>query len=91
MKCSEISNIIILEFLALHQGTWATWGSSSSMPTVQDVMSKIPHKLQRSKMRQLQKRGFVGGCDCGCRGDYEITDKGLEFITQPRTKAYNGY
>ena len=92
MKCADISNTSVLEFLAQHQGRWATWGTDYGvMPTVEAVMADVPHKLQHAKMRQLQKRGFVGGCDCGCRGDYEITDKGLEFIGQERTVPYNGY
>ena len=30
---------------------------------------------------------LVTGCDCGCRGDYEITDKGLEIIGAKRTTS----
>jgi hypothetical protein len=27
-------------------------------------------KIVLAKYRQLKKRGLVGGCDCGCRGDW---------------------
>ncbi len=50
-----------------------------------------PPKVALAKMKALHKRGFVGGCTCGCRGDFEITDKGLEFIGKERTKPYSGY
>ncbi len=26
------------------------------------------------------KKGLVDGCTCGCRGDFELTDKGKELI-----------
>jgi hypothetical protein len=92
MKTSDITDKQILEFLALHQGQWSTWGKGYSMPTVNDALpSDIPEKLVLSKMKNLIKRGLSGGCDCGCRGDYEITDKGLALIGQERTKPYNGY
>ncbi len=48
-------------------------------------------KLQRAKMTMLMNRGLIGGCDCGCRGDYEITNKGLALIGVERTKPYSGY
>jgi len=94
MKCADISNEDVLNFLSLHQGHWSTWGRGSGygIATVQDAMPPgTPPKLQLAKMRQLHKRGFIGGCPCGCRGDWEITDKGLEFIERPRTVKYNGY
>lgn len=84
MKCSDLSDVSILEFLAKHQGRWSTWGAwAGNMPTVADAMPpETPEKLQRAKMNQLMKRGLVRGCSCGCRGDYEneITPKGLTFL-----------
>ena len=100
MKCSDISDNDVLAFLALYQGRWSTWGkdygSAERFPSLAPSVARAmpvdtPPKLQLAKMRQLHKRGFVGGCPCGCRGDWEITDKGLEFIGQPRTIKYNGY
>lgn len=91
-KAAHLSDRAILEFLALHQGEWSTWGQGHSMPTVSRAMPpNTPNKLQLAKMRQLQKRGLSGGCGCGCRGDFEITDTGLAYIGQPRVKPYNGY
>ena len=84
MKCKDIPDEPILRFLAQHQGKWATHGKGYSMPTVQDAMPPgTPCKLQLAKMRQLHKRGLAGGCPCGCRGDWEITDKGLALIGLP--------
>ena len=78
MKCSDIPDIVILKFLAT-QERWCTHGEGHGhMPTVQDAMpAGTPLKLQLAKMKQLLKAGLVDGCDCGCRGDWQITQKGL--------------
>lgn len=40
----------------------------------------IPHKLIRAKAAKLIKRGFMTGCSCGCRGDFEITMAGRDYV-----------
>lgn len=98
MKTSDIPDNPILEYLAKHQGEWTSlWQGhfKESKPDIPDVFYAFPkgthEKLILSKMRSLHKRKLVGGCPCGCRGDFEITDKGLEAIGQKRTKSYTGY
>lgn len=92
MQAKDISDKDVLEFLSKHQGKWSTWGKGYGMPTVQDAMPEgTPEKVQLAKMKSLQKRGFIGGCMCGCRGDFEITDLGLAYIGKTRTIPYNGY
>jgi hypothetical protein len=70
-------------------------GSGRLIGVVNDVYYAMPEgtpdKVALAKMRALVRRGLSGGCDCGCRGDFEITDKGLALIGQTRTKAYTGY
>ncbi|WP_422930077.1 hypothetical protein [Singulisphaera sp. PoT] len=39
-----------------------------------------PEKLVRAKLAMLIRRGLVDGCPCGCRGDFEITPKGLAYL-----------
>jgi hypothetical protein len=39
--------------------------------------------LAWAKMNMLIRRGLVHGCPCGCRGDYELTVKGCDFIKKP--------
>ena len=76
-QCKDIPDKPILEFLREQDG-WSTWGEGHSMPTVRDAMPDgAPPKLQLAKMRMLMRRGLVDGCDCGCRGDFDLTDKGL--------------
>lgn len=96
MKTSDISDDAILNLLADHQGEWAFWHiddlSFHSEPGKKyPIAPGFPYKLIHAKFKKLYKRGLIGGCDCGCRGDFEITDKGLELIGRPRVKRYTGY
>jgi hypothetical protein len=84
MQCKDIPDRPILEFLLGLNGRWGTWFTYEPMPdnTVVLAMPKgTPEKLVCAKMRQLIKRGLVDGCDCGCRGDYVLTDKGRAALT----------
>ena len=59
-----------------------TADSDQHMPSVARAMPEgTPEKLRIAKMAILIKRGLVDGCPCGCRGDYEITDKGIAAIS----------
>lgn len=98
MKSSDISDESILEYLADLQGEWTClWYGyfKEKDPTQSDVYYAMPEgtprKVALAKMKSLYKRGLVGGCACGCRGDFEITDKGLALIGRPRTHPYTGY
>ncbi len=49
----------------------------------QDLEAKlplVPPKVILAKCRALIRRGFITGCTCGCRGDFELTDKGRDFL-----------
>jgi len=82
-QVKDISTIDILKFLQKHDGKWCTWGKGYSMPTVADAMPEgTPEKLQLAKMKNLIEKELVIGCDCGCRGDFEITLEGIEYIRE---------
>jgi hypothetical protein len=73
----------VLLFLAHQDGRWATWGKGYYMPSVQQVFKVgTTTKAQLKFMQKLQKAGLVGGCDCGCRGDYVPTQAGLELLAK---------
>jgi len=103
LKTSDIPEIPILEYLYERQGEWTclwygNFGEGYVGPTgelqsdVYFAMPKgTPRKLALARMRNLHRRGLVGGCPCGCRGDFEITDKGLALLGKPRLKGYTGY
>jgi hypothetical protein len=99
---TKSSNILpdedVLHYLATRQGqrTCLWYGHfKDSDPDIGDVYyafpAGTPQKRIFAKMRSLYKRGLVKGCPCGCRGDFEITDKGLALIGIKQTKPYTGY
>lgn len=80
----------ILMFLVLQKGTWATYGTGYYMPSVQSVFPVGTSKeLQFRFMRRLQSLGLVGGCDCGCRGDYAPLEAGLEYLEDSSLQGLN--
>ena len=87
LQCKNIPDKPILEFLLANKGTWCNWfeyGENSvrvAMP--QNLASD---KLILAKMRSLIGRGLVNGCGCGCRGDFEITPKGEEWLSNGDAK-----
>lgn len=82
MQCKDILDKPILEFLNKHCGVWCNWyfGDDKDVSRVMPEEVKDKGKLILAKMRQLNKRGLITGCFCGCRGDFEITEKGCEFL-----------
>lgn len=98
MQAKDIPDVEVLKYLSLRQGSWTClWYGhfKESDPSVSDVYYSMPEgtpqKVALAKMKALYKRGLVGGCGCGCRGDFEITDKGLELLGLPRIHEYTGY
>jgi len=81
-QCKEIPDKPIMEFLLKHKGHWCNWYFEDDRD-VRNVMPKnlASEKLILAKMRQLMRRGLVDGCSCGCRGDFEITAKGEEWLS----------
>jgi hypothetical protein len=99
MQAKNIPDKLLLEMFARHQGQWAfwwndgrfSWGHGDEKVFETPLSSEVPYKVVHAKLKSLNKRKLIGGCACGCRGDFEITDKGLELIGQKRVKKYNGY
>ena len=90
MQCKDIPDIPILEFLLKNKGHWCNWYFKDQYDVRQAMPKNIPHeKLILSKMRRLIKRGLVVGCNCGCRGDFEITEKRRAVFIKSKTKKQN--
>ncbi|AIM50408.1 hypothetical protein PBI_OMNICRON_75 [Mycobacterium phage Omnicron] len=45
-----------------------------------DEVPGVPWKVVLAKFRRVKGRGLVGGCDCSCRGDWELTPKGQRIL-----------
>ena len=52
-----------------------------------DDVPGVPWKVVLAKFRRCEGRGLVTGCDCGCRGDFELTDKGRDLIHGVRSSV----
>lgn len=50
-----------------------TWNLECMLPV-------FPVELIRAKAGALIRRGLLDGCDCGCRGDFELTPAGAAFL-----------
>jgi hypothetical protein len=77
MQCKDIADTPLLRFIADKQAEIGMWVCYWDL---EPPYSDLPDKLFRAKMGQLLKRGLVTGCNCGCRGDYEMTVKGREYL-----------
>jgi hypothetical protein len=42
-----------------------------------------PRKVVLAKARKLIKRGLLGGCGCGCRGDWHVLAPGQKSYEPP--------
>ena len=81
-QCKDIPDKPIMVFLLKHRGKWCNWYFGDERDVSQVMPTGIPEKLVLAKMRMLVRRGLVKGCSCGCRGDFEITEKGEEWLCQ---------
>jgi hypothetical protein len=78
VQCKDIPDELILQFLLKAKGNLCSWYSvRNALP----ACSYAPKKLILAKMSQLIKKGLINGCPCGCRGDFEITPKGEEYLS----------
>ena len=83
LQCKDIPTRPILQFLKKHDG-WCNWIWLDDERCVRHAMPAgriLPDKLVLAKMRKLVAKGYVDGCTCGCRGDFELTDKGEDAIS----------
>lgn len=88
MKCKDIPDLPVLQFLATHGqpgSGWCNWCFGDENDVHHAMPDGTPDKLVLAKMRMLMRKGLVSGCDCGCRGDFILTDKGWIASGLPKT------
>jgi hypothetical protein len=83
IQCKDLPEEPILIFLfelkSENKG-WATRFEDYENSIYRALPKNTPEKVALKKMEGLIERGLVSGCSCGCRGDFEITDKGIEYL-----------
>lgn len=75
MQCKDIDDVALVRYVADAQAERGMWVCYFDPP-----YSDLPFKLLRAKMGNLINKGYLTGCNCGCRGDYEVTMKGRELL-----------
>lgn len=74
MQCKDIPDttfVTAVRTRAVH-GTWAmAWDVQDEL---EKTLGPIPPNLFFAKARRLVDRGLIGGCPCGCRGDFHVPE-----------------
>lgn len=85
MQCKDIEDLPILralEKVPLDHGRrrFSTHRDTDVMPSIFSAFPREANdRLRLAKLRGMISRGLITGCACGCRGDFVITEKGLEM------------
>jgi len=79
MQCKDIADAPLVRFIADKQSELGAW---VCVWDFEPPYSDLPSNLFRAKMGGLIDKGYLTGCNCGCRGDYEITKQGRAFIME---------
>lgn len=80
LQCKHISDTAILLFLAKNPTQWHNWCADNEFNISMAMPDNAPGRLILAKMKRLIQRQLVEGCYCGCRGDFVITQKGLDHL-----------
>lgn len=72
-QAKDITDQVMLAALAATRGRHGVpqW---STLRDVQAHLATLPPKVVQAKLRSMIKRKLIGGCACGCRGDFEIPE-----------------
>ena len=89
LQCKNIPTEPILRFLEKLDGEWANHYFRDDKDVHNAMPPAVSDKLVLAKMRVLIRKGYVDGCDCGCRGDFVITEKGKEYLKKLVNTKYN--
>lgn len=77
MKCADIpDDLVVAGIRSVREQSilGSQWVMSwELLPWLSEQLGvEIPPNLFRAKMKKLIERKTIGGCWCGCRGDYRI-------------------
>lgn len=76
MKASDVPDVLFLQTVLKVAQPWGL----TMRTDVERALPEYPWKVLLAKASRLIKRGLMDGCDCGCRGDYRLLDKGIALI-----------
>lgn len=80
MQCKDIADEALCDAVRSTPQRWplspgaAPWRMAWDVQAaLETVTGPVPDKLFLAKVRKLFAKGLLGGCHCGCRGDYHLT------------------
>lgn len=76
-QCKDIPDAVFLDAIRRTPATGSLgWRLRHEVHReLEASIGALPEKLFLAKARQLEKRGLLGGCTCGCRGDWHPADE----------------
>ncbi|OSC76466.1 hypothetical protein B5180_01545 [Streptomyces sp. BF-3] len=78
MQCKDIPDQTFVEAVRRTTPVGTSWRMRWDVHTeLESVFGPIPDNLFMAKARRLIDRGLIGGCPCGCRGDFHPSDECL--------------
>jgi hypothetical protein len=86
MQCKDIPDEAFLDAVR-RAGPTGTWRMRWDVQTeLEKTLGPIPGNLLMAKARKLKAAGKMGGCDCGCRGDWHPVDEcdDRQYCCRPR-------
>jgi hypothetical protein len=77
MQCKDIPDDVFMSAVQAARANSAGWRSRWDVhETLNEAMDiDVPEKLLMAKARKLEAREILGGCTCGCRGDWHPADE----------------
>ncbi|MET9528203.1 hypothetical protein [Streptomyces coeruleorubidus] len=78
MQCKDIPDEAVCDAVRRVQpsGPAAPWRMRWDVQAELEArIGPIPEKLFLAKVRRLFAKKLLGGCDCGCRGDYHLIEE----------------
>lgn len=71
IQCKDVDKVDILRSIDKIENLEGRW---TLLWEIQADFPDIPPKVILAKLRQMLRAGWITGCGCGCRGDFEIVD-----------------
>jgi hypothetical protein len=77
MQCKDIPDQILIDVIRRTPPVASTtswrmlWAVSNELEA---TIGPVPYNLLMAKLRKLCDTGKIGGCPCGCRGDFHLPE-----------------
>jgi hypothetical protein len=85
VKAADISDrefVAAVDCVERETGMWAMWWMNTRMQrlSLDEALPRFPRKVLLAKARRVLGRGYLEGCACGCRGDFQVTPEGAKLL-----------